>query len=88
MYPITSSFLCSFLCSCHFLPFLLHSTASLLIDSPVTNIAENNAIIIICSNVNPISNIVSAILPPTSGEKNDTPKLPNILIKPLDLFNL
>ena len=51
---------------------------SLEIVSPVTKIDEINAIINVCSNVKPILNTVSAILPDTRGEKNDTPKLPNI----------
>jgi hypothetical protein len=51
---------------------------SLEIVRPVTNTDEINAITNVCSNVKPISNTVSAMLPDTSGEKNDTPKLPNI----------
>jgi hypothetical protein len=51
---------------------------SLEIVRPVTNTDEINEIINVCSNVKPISKTVSAILPDTSGEKNDTPKLPNI----------
>ena len=58
---------------------LPYFSISLDIVNPVTNTDEINAIIIVCSNVKPISNIVSAILPDTNGEKNDTPKLPNIL---------
>jgi len=56
---------------------------SLDIVNPVTNTDEISAIIIVCSNVNPISNTVSAILPDTNGEKNDTPKLPKILAQAL-----
>ena len=48
---------------------------SLDIVNPVTNTDEINAIIIVCSIVNPISNMVSAILPDTNGEKKDTPKV-------------
>jgi hypothetical protein len=51
---------------------------SLDIVNPVTNIDEINAIINVCSKVKPISKTVSAMLPDTSGEKNDTPKLPKI----------
>jgi len=51
---------------------------SLEIVRPVTNTDEINAITNVCSNVKPISKTVSAMLPDTSGEKNDTPKLPNI----------
>ena len=61
---------------------------SLDIVNPVTNTDEINAIIIVCSNVNPISNMVSAILPDTNGEKKDTPKLPKILAQAfLTLFD-
>ena len=56
---------------------------SLDIVNPVTNTDEISAIIIVCSNVNPISNMVSAILPDTNGEKKDTPKLPKILAQAL-----
>tara|TARA_R100000406_G_scaffold51754_1_gene35203 strand:- start:1346 stop:1621 length:276 start_codon:yes stop_codon:yes gene_type:complete len=56
---------------------------SLLNVNPVTKTDENNAIIIVCSNVIGISNMVLATLPLTSGEKNDTPKLPNIRAKAL-----
>jgi hypothetical protein len=45
---------------------------------PVTNTDEINAMINVCSKVKPILNTVSAILPDTKGEKNDTPKLPRI----------
>ena len=51
---------------------------SLDIVNPVTNIDEINAIINVCSKVKPISKTVSAMLPDTSGEKIDTPKLPKI----------
>ena len=62
---------------------LPYFSISLDIVNPVTNTDEINAIIIVCSNVKPISNTVSAILPDTNGEKNDTPKLPNILAQAL-----
>jgi hypothetical protein len=39
---------------------------------------NNEAKIIVGSKVKPISKTVSAMLPDTSGEKNDTPKLPKI----------
>jgi len=67
---------------------LPYFSISLDIVNPVTNTDEINAIIIVCSNVNPISNTVSAILPDTNGEKNDTPKLPKILAQAfLTLFD-
>jgi len=53
-------------------------SSSLDIVNPVTNTEDISEIIIVCSKVRPISNTVSAMLPDTSGEKNDTPKLPNI----------
>ena len=45
---------------------------------PVTNTDEINAIINVCSKLKPILKTVSAILPDTKGEKNDTPKLTRI----------
>ena len=56
---------------------------SLDIVNPVTNTDESDAIIIVCSKVNPKSNMVTAMFPDTNGEKNDTPKLPNILAQAL-----
>ena len=69
------------------MPFvcLPHSAASLEIDNPVTNNAEIAAIIKLISKVKPTSYIDSATLPPTSGEKNEIPKLPATRARPFTI---
>tara|TARA_B110000438_G_scaffold301582_1_gene356870 strand:+ start:13178 stop:13468 length:291 start_codon:yes stop_codon:yes gene_type:complete len=57
------------------LPYFSNSLETV---NPVTNTEDISAIINVCSKVKPILKTVSAMLPDTSGEKNDTPKLPII----------
>ena len=59
--------------------FFPYFSNSLEIVNPVTNNDDIKAIIIVCSNVMPMSNNVSATFPDTKGEKKDTPKLPPTL---------
>lgn len=57
--------------------FFFHSDASLETDNIVINNAETAEITSILSSSTPKSNKESAMFPATSGEKNETPKLPN-----------